>query len=317
MLTIFFFFLVWLGIRGHQNSAQVLGAQISAKPIIIIDNGVESQYFVTESRLAEIYDEIGLKIYPEDRVTVLVDPQLGLGTQIRIRRATAIWVNDGGIPKIFRTWKETVGQLLDEKQIKIGQLDRLTPSLETTLTDNLKVVIVRVKQKEQTEMVSIAFETNYKNDASLYIGQNRVERSGANGKKEVLFRLTFENNQLVSKDSIKEKIITEPTTKIVLRGTRKKVTVRCAGYNLLAEDAAAKNNIDPNSLCRTMMAESNGHSDSYNPAGPYYGLFQYAYSTWQLLSPKADFAGASISNARAQIYVTAWAWAHGYRGRWP
>ncbi len=319
------FALFWIVVLGivlisftKNKNPRVLGAQAPVKkPVLLIDNGIEFQFMSAESELADVFSDIGIEVYPEDKVSVLVDPVLGLGTRIKIRRATAVTINDGGKIKTFRTWKETVKQLLDEKGIKLSDLDRVSLSLDTTLTSDMEITIVRVRTEETTEKLAIAFKTVYKDDPNTYIGRSYVSQSGKNGEKEVVFKLTYENKELVSKEPIAEKILTKAQNKIVFKGTRRKVTVRCGGYNNLIEDAAAENGLDPNSLCILMRKESNFHWDSVGCSGQCFGLFQYKYGFWTEVSCRAGYCSASIWDAKVQIYTTAWAWANGYRGRWP
>ena len=117
----------------------------------------------------EIFQEKGIVIYPEDKVSVLISPSLEIGTRIRIRRATRVVVNDGGALQEHRTFKETVQNLLSERNIKIGKIDRLYPALDTTLTNNLKITIIRVKVKEIVQTETIGFKTEYKDDPNTYI----------------------------------------------------------------------------------------------------------------------------------------------------
>ena len=66
-----------------------------------------------------------------------------------------------------------------------------------------------------------------------------------------------------------------------------------------------------------MMRESGGSADAGYPDGMYKGLFQYSEGFWQTVSARAGFEGASIYNAQAQIYTTAWALTYGQGSRWP
>ncbi len=203
------------------KNPRVLGAQTPVKkPVIIIDNGIEFQFMSAESELTDVFADIGIQVYPEDKVSVLVDPGLGIGTRVRIRRATAVIVNDGGKIKTFRTWKETVKQLLDEQDIELSDLDRVSPSLDTTLTSDIKITIVRVRTEEKTEILPVPYKIVYKDDPNIYIGRSYVSQSGKNGEKEVLFKLTYENEQLASKESVSETVLAKPQNKIICKGTK-------------------------------------------------------------------------------------------------
>ena len=221
LVFVFLIIVVFLFKNATNNEPRVLGAQAPVKkPVLLIDNGIEFQFMSAESELADVFSDIGIEVYPEDKVSVLVDPVLGLGTRIKIRRATAVTINDGGKIKTLRTWKETVKQLLDEKGIKLSDLDRVSLSLDTTLTSDMEITIVRVRTEETTEKLAIAFKTVYKDDPNTYIGRSYVSQSGKNGEKEVVFKLTYENEQLASKEPASETILTKPQNKIICKGTK-------------------------------------------------------------------------------------------------
>lgn len=303
-------------------SQQVLGTHTPRlnsdflQPIKIIDDANEWRGKSKETEPEEIIFDVGAPLYPEDVVKCFPDPKLKIGTTIEINRAPVVYLNDGGIKKELRSWVKTVEDLLKEKKIELGDLDKLSVPENKKIKNGMKITITRVGEREEEEAIIIPFKTREIADKSMYKGETKLKQSGRNGKRVKRYRLVYENNKLVSQDLISDEIIEQPKSKIIAYGTRSKITVRCR-FNDIVEDAAAKYGLNPNDLCRTMMCESNGNPYSVGGGGAYKGLFQYSSGFWALISPRAGFSGASIWDARAQIYVTAWAWSHGHRGRWP
>lgn len=254
-------------------------------------------------------------VYPEDIVKVFPDPSFGVGSKITIFRATKVSVRDNNDVKVYRTWKKTVGELLNEKQISLGDKDLIEPVLNTPISQDLEIKITRVAETNLTQKINLDFKIIKKDDPNLEKGKTRVIQAGKKGVKEQVLHIRRENNKEVSRVLVSEKIISQPQDQIVAYGTKKVITVRCAYQNLVTE-AANKYNADPNELCNMMMRESNGHTNSINPDGPYIGLFQYTSGLWGTVSSKAG-NGTDIFDARAQIFNTAWAITNGYRGRWP
>jgi len=81
----------------------------------------------------------------------------------------------------------------------------------------------------------------------------------------------------------------------------------------LIQSAAASNGVDGRGMYRLMMIESGGSASVVGPGG-YYGLFQYAPSTW-----KGDWnpwRSSSIADGAAQIKATALALRQGYGHSW-
>lgn len=254
--------------------------------------------------------------YPEDKVTAFPDPALGLGTVIRVTRAMPVVVQDGKKTLTLRTWQETVDGLVKEKKLELGAEDRIAPSLETTLAPSLRITVTRVARTQVVEKELIAFQTVIEKDYNQFVGAQKVVQAGKNGEREKTYLLIREDGELVSKTLIKTTTILTPQTARIQQGGLNPVSAKCAQYKDWVVDASKKNGIDPNALFYRMQKESNCNPNSQAAAG-YQGMLQYDPSLWVKLSKDAGFAGASIWDAKAQIYTTAWAWAHGHRSRWP
>ncbi|MBW3634363.1 MAG: lytic transglycosylase domain-containing protein [Chloroflexi bacterium] len=65
-------------------------------------------------------------------------------------------------------------------------------------------------------------------------------------------------------------------------------------------------------LLRVGRCESNLDPRAVNPAGPYFGLFQFLRSTWA----STPFADRDIFDPVANASAAAWMWQQGRRGEW-
>lgn len=266
--------------------------------------------------LTQAFAQANQPYYPEDRVVAFPDPNLGIGTVVSVTRAMPVTLQDGKRSHVLRTWQDTVGGLLNEKKIELGAEDLIAPNLTTKLTAESKITITRVAITNVVEKESIAFKVTKKDDATLNKGTTKVAKAGVNGLKALTYEVRREDGVEVSRKLVSTEVVKSPEDELQLVGTKPVITVRCK-YNDLVLDAAIKNKVDANELCNRMMAESNGNPNSVGAGGKYLGLYQYDPNFWNSVSVKAGYSGASIWDSKSQIYVTAWAWAHGYRGRWP
>lgn len=284
--------------------------------IYVKDDDNEWRGISASTDINNILRDLGVPLYPEDLISAFPDPKLKIGTSINIERAPLIHLENGPIKSEERSWAKTVSDFLKEKNISLGPLDRISPSVGATLNNDDTIIITRIGERDEIVEEVIAYKKIEKPTTDMYKGERKIEQKGSDGKITKTFRLRYENNVLVSSAIINEEVIIEVKNEIILVGTKPRITVRCR-FNDIVEEASAQYGIDPNSLCRTMMCESNGNPYSGYPNGRYQGLFQYDPGLWITLSARAGFAGAAITDARAQIFVTAWAWSHGYRSRWP
>ncbi len=276
-------------------------------PVLVVDNGVSTSYRSGHEDPLKILNQLNIKVYPEDIITFeLVTDFLTekiVGPKIIIERAPVIFINVDGETLEFRSWTKTVGEVLKEKEVSLGEKDRIEPPKESLVTSGTTVTITRVKEVETTVKETIHFYTEYRNDVNTYVGNSWVETEGSNGEKEVTYKITYENGVEATRMVLTEKILTSVINKIVIKGVK---PYDSSGLWDIIVAAAAKYGVDPNRMYQVMICESGGNPNRVSYNGMYHGLFQYLPSTWHGASAAAGWAGANIYDPTAQIYVTAW-----------
>lgn len=268
--------------------------------------------------LNSMLQNLGVTVYFEDSVTVFPEPALGLGSVITVERATVVSVQDGRKTVTYRTWSETVGDLLKEKNIPIGSDDIVKPAISSKISSDLPVAITRVNETNVDEIIKLPYGTSTKNDANLEKGKQKIETKGVNGSKKRVYHLRRENGVLVSKVLVKDTVTLEPIDEVIIKGTKPPLNLISSGkYKETINVAAEKYRTDATVLYKLMILESNGNYKSVGGGGRYKGLFQYTDGAWLSMSSKAGYSGANIFDPAAQINVTAWAITHGYKSKWP
>jgi murein DD-endopeptidase MepM/ murein hydrolase activator NlpD len=111
-------------------------------------------------------------------------------------------------------------QLKSENQLALGDLINLTevkPLLNVTL---MKKVIYEE---------SIPYKTEIVKDNSMWTWDQKVKQPGEKGSKEVAAEVLFENGLEISQTVLGEKVLKEPVTRVVARGTKAEVAFRGSG----------------------------------------------------------------------------------------
>ncbi len=261
-----------------------------------------------------IAKELGATPFAEDKFSAFPDIKMGIGSKITLRRAPTHYIKDGKKNHVFRSWAKTVGELLSEKNIELGDDDKINFASNYELEDKMNLIIIRVAITNVEVKEAIDFQITKKEDKTLDEGKTKVEIAGAKGVRTKTYLVRREDGEEISRTMTKNEITTKPVTQVLIIGTKPVITVRCK-FNDIVIDAATKYDLSANELCHRMMAESNGNPNL--DGGKYKGLFQYEEGFWGSASAKAGYSGASVWDAKAQIYTTAWAWSHNLRGRWP
>ncbi len=192
---------------------------------------------------ADVFHHLPTTIYPEDKISFVVDPAWGLGTIVHLQRALPITIKDGRKLIPVRTWADTVGELLDDVNRPLGELDKSNFTSNTPLTLNMRIEITRVAKTNVTLKEAIPFETTDKDDPNEYRGVTKVQQAGENGERAKTYEITREDGEEVARKLIKNDVTKQPKNKIVVHGTKIKIGKTATGkatfYDLCCKKVAS------------------------------------------------------------------------------
>ncbi len=192
-----------------------------ARPVTIIDGSKKTYAYNAGPTPVRKVSEAGVTVYPEDKLTVVPADNVleeGIGEKVVIDRATPANLNLYGTLTAVRTRAKTVGDLLKEKNVKVGSQDVVVPAAETPLAPNAQVFVARVGTQIATTEEAIPAPTETVQDDSLSFGTTVVRQEGSPGKKLITYQLDIQNGQEVKRTKIQEVTVAEPVKKIVARG---------------------------------------------------------------------------------------------------
>ncbi len=158
----------------------------------------------------------------QDKDIVKVFPRLdwGLGGRVEVWRAPTYMIADGRKQKAVRSWGLTVGEVLGDNNIEIGEQDIVLPSASTAVQRDIDIQIIRVSQTQITEAESIEFQTIDRDDATLERGTVKVQEAGEKGKREKTYLVKREDGEEVSRTLIANTVAKKPSNRVVLHGTK-------------------------------------------------------------------------------------------------
>ncbi len=239
-----------------------------ARPLTITIDGQTRKVWVTATNVAEALEQLGVHA---ERAYISVDRNMpisrsGLRLDIRLPHDVTFLVDGKRVP--ITTTAATVREALAEAHITLGPKDQTTPvTLDAYPADGAVITVLRIQGKTVTRQEEIPFDVQEIKDSSMFEGEKKVVQEGVEGLKTVTYEFTYVNGQLKSKKKITEKIIREPKPQIVRVGTKENPR-SVPGADHLNWRALAE-------------CESGGNPDAVNPAGPYYGLYQFDLGTWR------------------------------------
>ncbi len=280
-----------------------------AHPVLVVD-GVRSY------RLESAYQSprllalaAGLTVYPEDqyRTEVITDfVQTGaIGEKVTIVRAKPLSVKVDGTVHQLRTQADTIAGALQGADIALGAKDTVSVSLTAPVLPGTQVQVTRVTEAVVTITTALPRAVKTITDPSMLKGQTKVQTEGSDGQKTVTYRIHYQNGVETARELLQVVNQTDPTTKVVVVGTKVIFAGSIEYWRPQVEAAAAQWGIDPNMMLRIMQCESNGNASDVNatPVNGQHasGLFQYLPSTWIAAGGTAD----NIFDGSVQIQLTA------------
>lgn len=117
-----------------------------------------------------------------------------------------------------KTKEDNVGQAIEEANIELDVNDKLNYDIDDKIKNNQVIVINRVEKKENEVIEKIAFNEIVVDDYKTKVGETRIISEGVEGEKKIIYTITYEDGNEISRVITSEEIIVEPTDKVVAQG---------------------------------------------------------------------------------------------------
>jgi len=192
------------------------------RDVIIDDGGVEIHVGTMENTVEKVLEENGISVGPEDYINPPLDTELHKTkiNEIQIKRAVPVYVSVDGQELELMTYKDTVREVLEDNSIELYENDRLEGAcLDDKITEGMQVKIVRVEEKIVTENEQIPYEVVSRANSRMEKGKQKIVTDGKEGVKQKSFKVVIEDGIEVSRELIKEEVVTSPVDKVVEYGT--------------------------------------------------------------------------------------------------
>jgi uncharacterized protein YabE (DUF348 family) len=247
------------------------GTRISVRfgrPLELTVDGNQHTYWVTATDVAGALQQIG-RAFTGAALSVSRGADIdrgGLSVDVATPKKVTLRVGDAR-PVTKNVAALDIRDLLDRVGVDVDKDDRVEPRLDSEVKDGDTVVVTRIKTvTKRFKHQVVDHETIERSDDSLYEGDTAVVRSGADGVRDVTYRLTFRNGDLVVRKVVRQRWVDRPVAAIVRVGTKQVVTTNFAGGNTVWD--------------RLAQCESGGNW-AINTGNGYYGGLQFSLGTWR------------------------------------
>jgi uncharacterized protein YabE (DUF348 family) len=171
--------------------------------------------------VAALLAQQGIKLGPNDRVSMPMNTVLSDGVQVTVRTLPTVLIADGaGAAKPNVTDVKTVGDLLKSQGIKVGKDDVVTPAVGTALSQGLKITITRVGYQLITKNQVVPQPADQTiNDDSMDQGTSTVTQQGQAGAIEITYRAKIVNGKAQTPQELGRKTVKAALATITHVGT--------------------------------------------------------------------------------------------------
>ena len=191
-------------------------------PLTVIDRATNTPILIQTSArtVGEALMQAGNLIYLADRITPATNTPVQPNMQVVIERAKPISVVVDGRRIRTRTHQPTVGQLLAEMNIVLFDQDYARPALETVVTPDTEVRVVRVTHAVEVQQDYVPFESRWESDPDVEIDNEFVGQEGRPGVREVRTLVSYEDGNEVKREMVADFTARDPQPKVFKYGTK-------------------------------------------------------------------------------------------------
>lgn len=206
-------------IEGKLKKNSILSIK-TAVPVKIVDDSKTIEVKTSEDTVQKLLESQNITVNQNDKLSIDTQSKIEKDMVVSIKRAVPVKILVDSNEINLQSADETVGDLLKAQNISLGDKDKINHQIDEKIMPELAIEIVRVKSEVVTEMQSIAFNTQTKQDSSKTQSQSYIEREGVAGQKEIKTEIIYENGKEVSRNEVSSSVVREPQDKIFVQGTQ-------------------------------------------------------------------------------------------------
>ena len=172
----------------------------------------------TSATVAEFLAEREIKPGENDYISPAPQSELQAGTTIEYRPALTVSLQMGKTRRTITTAEPSVGTLLYAQGITLGEHDYALPAVQTPLSDNLQIRVVRVVAWTKHEHQKIVAEVERRLDFTLSPGAQKVIAKGLDGERERIVQFVQQDGARTVKRVLVSRVVRPPKSKIIAQG---------------------------------------------------------------------------------------------------
>lgn len=187
-------------------------------------NGKTKTVFTYEKTVGDFLEKEGIILKNKDLVSPSVDEEIKEDMKVVITSPKSYHIKDGNKTLIAEANGYTVADVLENLNIKLNKLDRVSLPLDEIAKEGMNIKIDRVVVENVENKIEIPFETESRENTEMFEGDKNVITKGEVGQKVESLKNTYVNGVLETTEVVKSEITKDPVKEVVEVGTKKGTT---------------------------------------------------------------------------------------------
>ena len=194
----------------------------TAKKVALSVDGKETNEWTNANTVGQALADLGVDAKGADLNAKASQRLKDEGNDIEVTTAKDLTVVADGKDHKVSAAVGTAKEALKDTGVKLDKDDFLSVPMSAEVSDGQVLTVNRVKNDTVKDKQAIKAKVETKKSDSLYEGETKVETEGKDGEKQVTYKVKTINGEQVKKEKKDEKVLSEPKTKVVIQGTKKK-----------------------------------------------------------------------------------------------
>ncbi|GHU09009.1 hypothetical protein FACS189431_6320 [Alphaproteobacteria bacterium] len=196
-----------------------------SRPVVVVDGGAEKRVITAAQSGRTIAQDAGVDLYYEDETDIHRDDDIlgddGAIMRVTVRRAVPVQLVLYGQAMSMRTQAKTVGEFLDEKELKLDASDSITPGRDSLIAPNLEIKIWREGKNVVTVDEDVPFPVEQIQSNDHDVGYREVQTAGSSGRRSVTYEIEVRGGVEIGRSEIQSIITTQPVAQVEIIGIRR------------------------------------------------------------------------------------------------
>lgn len=199
------------------EDSRVIVCRASNVKFINADGTVKNIVFA--GTVAELIEQQGVVLSDKLVSSVNVKAVVTNNLEVEILNYYNLTINVDNEKKFVKSTAKTVGELLKEQNIVLDSDDEVVPSVDTALSNELVIDVLRVEYVTREQEETVKFNSKTKYSSAMLKGTKKVTQEGVNGSKTVVYKDKVVNGVVESSEVQSETITKKPVDKVTTIGT--------------------------------------------------------------------------------------------------